>query len=172
MNGVDLGPYTIEQVRAFWDHMVAQNPVDTREPGEQHVLFRTIGMKFAVRADACKGVFPYRQPAPLPVMPPHIAGIASILGRPFSVTDISVFFGRKSDHAGGHMLIIRDEEEETALLVDWVESVAELDLKEMEPPLAKWKGLRTGLVLGAMSHKGEPLIVLDPARCMRAVESE
>lgn len=172
MNDIDLGPYTLEQVRAFWDQMVAQNPVDDREPGEQFLVFRVIGMKMALRADACKGVFPYRAPAPLPVMPPHIAGIAAILGRPISVTDISVFFGKKGSHHASHLLVIKDDEEETALLVDWVEAVVELNLKEMEQPLSRWKGLRTGLVLGAMSYKGEPLIVLDPARCLRAMDSE
>jgi len=169
---IDLGPYTIEQVRDFWDRMVERNPIEKGEQGDQYVLFRLASTHFALKADSCRGVVSFRQPSPLPVLPPHIIGVASVRGRPISVTDLSVFFGLKGPTRGGHMLIVQAQGEETAIRVDWVESVVELDISLAEPPEAKWHGLRTGLVLGAMDYKGLPLIVLDPARCIKAVESE
>lgn len=171
MNGVDLGNYTIEQVRAFWDEMAARNPPEDISKGEQHVLFRLGLATFAINASSCGGVVGYHSPSPLPVLPLHIIGVASIRGRPISVTDLGALFGMMPAPKGGHMLLVRSEGEETALKVDWVDTVVDLDVSQAEPPPVKWQGLRTGLATGCISYKGTTVIILDAARCIKAVES-
>lgn len=171
MTSVDLGKYTIEEVRAFWDQMVRRNPYDDGAKGEQHVLFRLGHTNFAIRASSCSGVVAYRQPSPLPVLPQHILGVAAVRGRPISVTDLGVLFGMKLPQKGGHLLLLKSEGEETAIRVDWVDSVIDLDLAHAKPPPAKWQGLRTGLVGGIVYHRFEEVIVINAARCIRAAES-
>ena len=118
MNGIDLGRFTIEEVQNFWEQMVARNPIDEGISREQYVVFRLCDCLFALPVKACRGVFPYRAPTPLPSLPAHVVGVAAIRGRPLAVTDISVFFGLKGRPKGGHMLIVHAEGEETALAVD------------------------------------------------------
>lgn len=171
MSEVDLGRFTLEQVRDFWEQMVRRHPIEEASGGVQHVIFRLHDHLFALEARSCRGVFPYRPPSPLPVLPAHILGVSSIRGRPISVTDISVFFGLKPARKGGHMLIVHAGEEETALLVDWVEALVEFNPAEVSPPPQKWIGMRTGLVRGVFDHRGELLVLLDAERCIKAIEA-
>lgn len=171
MNQIDLGRYSIEEVRAFWELMERRNPSGEAAVGDQHVIFRLGLGYFAIKAKNCSGVVGYRQPSPLPVLPQHVIGVAAIRGRPMSVTDLGVLFGLRPAPKGGHLLLVRVENEETALKVDWVDSVIELDLSDIADPPSRWEGLRTGLVQGAVSYKGTQLIVLDAARCIKAAES-
>lgn len=171
MNGVDLGKYSIEEVRAFWELMARRNPAEKAVVGDQHVIFRLGVGHFAIKAASCGGVVGYRQPSPLPVLPQHVIGVAAIRGRPMSVTDLGVLFGLRPAPKGGHMLLVRADGEETALKVDWVDSVVELDLANLTPPPPKWEGLRTGLVLGAVTYRGTQVIVVDAGRCIKASET-
>lgn len=168
---IDLGRFTMEEVRAFWDRMVAHSPLERGPEGVAHVIFRLHRSFFAVDARFCRGVFPYRPPSPLPVLPAHILGVSSIRGRPVSVTDISVFFGLKASMNAGHMMIVHSGEEETALVADWVVALTELDLSRAEQPPSRWVGMRTGLVTGVLDYKGDMLILLNAERCIKATET-
>lgn len=168
---IDLGRFTMEEVRAFWDRMVAHSPLERGPEGVQHVIFRLHRSLFALEASYCRGVFPFRPPSPLPVLPAHILGVSSIRGRPVSVTDISVFFGLKATSNAGHMLIVHSGEEETALVSDWVETLTELDVTAAQPPPSRWVGMRTGLVTGVLDYKGDMLVLLNAERCIRAAEA-
>lgn len=171
---VDLGKYTEREVRAFWDKMVKKATTTWEGDYDPYVIFHLKKTLFAIKATSCKGVHPFTQPSPLPVLPPHIMGISAIRGRPISVTDLGVFFGMKPTRRRGHFLLVFEEEEETALNVDWVETVKPIDIDNLEKPTAKWEGLRTGLVLGIATSTEEkkPIIVLNAARCLRAAETK
>lgn len=171
MSEVDLGRYTMEEVRAYWDRMVQLNPVPQGNEGEPHVTFRLGKAWFAILASVCKAVEVFKVPSPLPVLPPHIMGVSAIRGRPVSVTDLGIFFGQKPAERGGHLLLIGAEGEETALKADWVDTVIPIDLTKAEQPPSKWRSLRTGLVKGAVYERNTLYLVLDPARCIKAQDN-
>lgn len=171
MSEIDYGRFTPEEVSAFWDRMVAENPIDDdSDELDQFVVFRLGKAWFAVESRYCRGVEPFRPPSPLPVLPAHIMGVAAVRGRPVSVTDIGIFFGQKPAERSGHLLIINAGGEETALKADWVDAVTPLDISEMVNPPSRWQGLRTGLVRGAVERKNTLVLVLDAERCIKAPE--
>ena len=171
MNEVDLGHYTLEEVRRFWDHMVARNPLPPSDPGALHVFFRIGQQWFALDSSVCKGVEPYRKPSPLPVMPQHIMGVAAVRGRPVAVTNLGIFFGIRNVEEGGHLLIIGSDGEETALKTDWVDRVGHIREWETEAVPEKFRGMRTGLASRITYKKNSMVLILDPGRCMKAAES-
>ncbi len=166
----DYGRFTEEEVKEFWARMVAESDSLAERDGDLYVIFRMGQAWFAIRADTCRGVVEFTTPSPLPVLPGHILGVASIRGRPISVTDLGAFFGMKTSDRGGHLLIVQDGGEETAIKVGWVDAVARLDDDTLTPVPAKWRGLRSGLVLGLVSIDGREAILINTARCLRPDE--
>lgn len=170
MTEIDLGRYTIEEVRAFWDKMVEHNPPEEEDPGPPYIFFRIGRQWFAIGIEACKMVESYRKSSPLPVQPPHILGIASLRGRPVTVTDLGFFFGIKNETKNGHLLVVRTGNDETALKVDWVSRVAYIRPSETEEPPREPKSLRVGLVTGAARKQDSLVLILDASRCIKAFE--
>lgn len=169
MTEIDLGRYTLEEVKAYWAQMEERNP-PAEDPGPPYIFFRIGQQWFAIPIEACKWIEPYRKSTPLPVQPPHILGITSLKGRPVTVTDLGFFFGIKSEAGKGHLIMVKAGNDETALKVDWVARVAYIRQSEVEQEPQELKSLRVGLVTGAARKMNSLILILDAQRCIKAVE--
>lgn len=163
--------YTDEQLTAAWEEMARRDGEQSAVVGEPHAVFRVGRTRFALPAKACRGVVSFRMPTPLPSLPRYILGVVAIRGRPMSVTDLRSLLGLEGESVEnrGHLLLIRVDDGETALKVDWVENILPVDVTKCGPVPPEWKGNRKGLVTGALIEEGVmSLVVLDPQRCLKA----
>lgn len=164
--------YTDEELAANWKEMERRAADALASTGEPHTFFRIGGHRFALPAVACKGVVAYRDPTPLPSLPRHLLGITAIRGRPVSMTDLRSLLGMEEGarRHKGHLLLVRVGDEETALKVDWVETVHPVDASALVPAPAQWRGKRRGLVRGEIAAEGSQkgVLLLDPLRCLRS----
>lgn len=158
----------------YWREMEERAAPLLNLKGELHVIFRLGDALFAFEAVAGRGVFPWREPSPLPVLPRHILGAVVLRGRPVSVTRLDVLAGERIDSEvrPRHLLVVRWGEYETALAVDAVLSVERIDREGMVPAGHRWDGARRGLILGRVDRGGPPVYLLDPKRCLMEDDPE
>jgi chemotaxis signal transduction protein len=158
----------------YWREMEERAAPFLNLKGELHVIFRLRDALFAFEAVAGSGVFPWREPSPLPVLPRHILGTVVLLGRPVSVTRLDVLTGGEridAETRPGHLLVVRWRQFETALAVDAVLSVERVDREGVVPAGHRWDGARRGLILGRVdSGGGPPVYLLDPRFCLMEEE--
>lgn len=128
-----------------------------------HLIARIAGERVALRALAIESVVEIDAVTPVPLAPPHIAGLAALRSRVMTVVDSYAAIGlAPPPGAGAQAAVATVDGHLYGLLVDEVEDIVESGpLMPLQPGIAAgWAAVATGLV----EHDGAAILLCDPAR--------
>lgn len=110
------------------------------------------GQACAVDVAHVREVQPLENMAPVPCTPPFVAGLINLRGSLYSVLDLALLFGLPPVGRGPstRVMLVQAGGLEIGLLADRVESVQEVSLSEVAPPLAVHGGIRREYVRGLL----------------------
>ena len=127
-------------------------------------LIATIaGQRIAIAAEGIESVVEIAAIAPVPCVPPHIAGLAALRSRVLTIVDCrqSLQLDARPPAAAARAIVITIEAHRYGLLVDDVDDVVAIPAAPRPAPLALLGGWARGS-RGIVEHEGEMLLLLDP----------
>lgn len=128
-------------------------------------LIATIaGQAVAIRAALVESVVDVGTVAPVPLAPPHVAGLAALRSRVLTVISCERSLGLESaGRASSRVVVVSIDGHHYGLLVGSIEDARLID----EPPQPIRARLDAGwarVALGMLDYHGEALLLIDPER--------
>jgi purine-binding chemotaxis protein CheW len=121
--------------------------------------------RYAIESEFVVEIFPLNELTPLPCTPPFIAGIINVRGRIVSVVHLKDFFDLPQEGLTNlnRVIILQGERMEFGLLVDAILH-AQISLRDIQPPLPTFTGLRAKFTRGVTK---DALVVLNAEQILR-----
>lgn len=138
---------------------------------ELFLIAHVAGRGVAIPADGIDSVVDIGEIVPVPQAEPAVRGLAALRSRVVTVVDTGVALGLASLGRTARAVITRVDGHHYAVLVDSLEDVASFERRSLSFGAALgpgWRRAATGLV----ERDGEPLLVLDPAALVPAVQAQ
>lgn len=127
------------------------------------LIVRIAGQRVAVRADAVSSVVELDEIAPVPLVPPHIAGLAALRSRVLTVIDTYQAIGvERPTGDGREAVIVQRDGHHYALTVDSVDDVIEAT-HEAAATRTPLKGGWARIAAGTVEADGDILLLVDVA---------
>lgn len=144
----------------------------TTQDKTQIVTFRLGEDLFAADIFSVERVLRYREPTPVPNVPPWIEGVTEYQSRVVPVVNLRARFGMPPRPAVNEtrMLVLATEGAWIAAVVDAVLDVSTLDPSRLAPPPPMFRGLANEYLRGIVRRDDRLVIFLDVARLMNADE--
>lgn len=144
----------------------------TTQDKTQIVTFRLGDDLFAADIFSVERVLRYREPTPVPNVPPWIEGVTEYQSRVVPVVNLRVRFGMPPRPAVNEtrMLVLATDGAWIAAVVDAVLDVSTLDPSRLAPPPPMFRGLANEYLRGIVRRDDRLVIFLDVARLMNADE--
>ena len=122
--------------------------------------------RYAVESAYVRQVYPLKGLTPLPCTPPFVLGITNVRGQILSVIDLKKLFDlpEKGLTKLSKIVIVHKDELELGILADAIVGTRSVPLKEIQPPLPTFTGIRATYLRGVAApppRTAERLIVLD-----------
>jgi len=158
----------LEALRSeYWEHQEeAQDPTG----GRPHLVFEAGGRRFALPAEAGRGVVRRPRITRLPGLPEFILGVAGVRGEVVSVVDTNRFLAipEPPGGPGGYLVLVASGDLRAAFTVDRIVDVVPVPPEEVQPIEAPWAGAPENTVKGQwQAEEEEPVTVLDPDGLVR-----
>lgn len=130
------------------------------------VEFLLAAERYAVESAYVRQVFPLKGLTPLPGTPPFVLGITNVRGQIVSVIDLKKLFDLPDRGLTElrKIVIVQKDELELGILADAIVGTRSVPLKEIQPPLPTFIGIRATYLRGVAAPPpgtAERLIVLD-----------
>ena len=152
----------------------AQPARPARSPVERVplVLFGLGDDLFAADVQEVECVLKARALAAVPHLPNWVAGLLEHLGRSLAVIDLRARFELPTAPAGvePRILVISGAEGRIGILVDRVAEVAAVDVADIDPSPALFRGLGREYVRGTVRRDGRLILLLHGGRLLTATE--
>jgi len=105
----------------------------------------------------------------LPCTPHHFAGIINLRGSALPLIDLNEFLEIEKDSGNPSktVVVIEVDGETLGVVVDKVEDILDVGVKQIAPPLTTLKGIREEFTEGEIIIEGQPLILLNIEKMMR-----
>jgi purine-binding chemotaxis protein CheW len=135
--------------------------------GQQYLIFKAGGDKFAVGIAPIKEIIEYRELTSVPMMPAYLRGVLNLRGRVVPVIDLLVRFGRASTEVSRRTCIVilevehNDEQLYLGIVVDTVMAVVDIADADIEPPPSFGAKLRNDFISGMGKIDEQFVIILD-----------
>ena len=144
----------------------------TTQDKTQIVTFRLGDDLFAADIFSVERVLRYRDPTPVPNVPPWIEGVTEYQSRVVPVVNLRARFGMPPRPAVNEtrMLVLATDGAWIAAVVDAVLDVSTLDPSRLAPPPPMFRGLANEYLRGIVRRDDRLVIFLDVARLMNAGE--
>lgn len=137
---------------------------------ENLYLIATIaGQPVAVHASLVESVVDLGAIAPVPLAPPHVAGLAALRSKVLTVICCECALGLEKRGGNRRAVVIQIDGHHYGLLVGSIDDARVID----EPPQAIRARLEPGwarVAIGMLEYEGEALLLIDPARLVAGVE--
>lgn len=129
------------------------------------ISFLLAGEKYAVEARYVREVYPLKEIAQLPCVPPFVLGIINLHGRIVSVLDLKRFFDLPDRGLGdlNKVLVLDDGSMEFGILADVVLEAAAVHTAGIHPSPVASSGIRGEYIKGIA---GDRTIVLDAGKIL------
>lgn len=95
---------------------------ETEEPVYRYLVFRIQNQSYALQAEEVQEISANHEVFYVPFVPPYVRGYANRHGLPYTVFDILMLF-ENTPLEGKHLLILKDSEDNAALLISEVEEI-------------------------------------------------
>lgn len=110
--------------------------------------------------------------APVPLAPPAVAGFLNLRGQIVTAIDLRTALGEPPDPSADAPetfdVVVRDDDELFALVVDGIGDVITIAAAECDAPPATLAGSWAAACAGAVRRERDVLLILDLARILRA----
>ena len=99
----------------------------------------------------------------VPLAPPAVAGLINLRGQVVTAIELRERLGLPPRPAGTDavVIVVRLHGEAVSLLVDSIADVADVDIRDFEPPPDTMEGSARELIRGAYKLRGQLLLALD-----------
>ena len=142
-----------------------------KEPEEQvRMLAFCLGNeKYCVRIQHVLEVLDVTDINKLPCTPHYFAGVINLRGNILTLMDISQLVGveRSSDDPSKTIVVIEVDDETAGIVVDKVDDILDVTLKQIAPPLTTLKGIKEEFTEGEVVIEGQPVILLNLVKIMK-----
>lgn len=137
----------------------------------QLVTFRLGDDLFAAEIFSVERVLRYVAPRPVPELPPWMEGVLDYHGRVVPVIDLRARFGAPGERPEGARIVVCVVDGAwIAMTVDAVLEVATVDVSQVEPPPALFRGLAKEYLTGMVRRPGGVLVVLNVRHLLTSQE--
>jgi purine-binding chemotaxis protein CheW len=107
---------------------------------------------YAVRIERVLEIYNEYEVTPVPTVPPHILGVINIRGEIMSVTDLaSLLQLSRDEESESPAIVVGGDDSVTALLVDSIGDIVEVENESIEPPLSGIGKAQAEYVEGSVS---------------------
>ena len=129
-----------------------------------YLIVAIAGQRAAIAADLVRSVVEFEAITPVPLVPPHIAGLAALRSRVLTIVDCRRSLELGSGTVQGMMraVVVEMDVHQYGLLVDEVEDVVLIETAPRDTPMALAAGWARA-VAGTVEQDGVLLPLLDPA---------
>jgi purine-binding chemotaxis protein CheW len=150
-----------------------------QQPGEEHsgelleLLTFIVGEEwYAVDIESVLELHSDLVITPVPSLPEHILGVVNIRGEITSVTDFRRILG-KPDAIDEEIpvIVVGDDETETALVVDGIGDIIEVPRGGLEPPLSVIDKQHIEYVEGSVESDGRLLAIVNLRKVLEPIET-
>jgi len=142
-----------------------------KEPEEQvRMLTFCLGNeKFCIRIRYVLEVITITDINKLPCTPHHFAGVINLRGTILTLMDISQLVGveRNSSDTSKTIVVIEVDNETAGIVVDKVEDILDVTVKQIKPPLTTLKGIKEEFTEGEVIIEGQPVTLLNLVKIMK-----
>lgn len=155
-------PTDVEEVLLRRAESLAQEAEEEEASDQMAILlFRLDKEWYAVEVDDVREIDQDYAVTPIPCVPSFVRGVVNIRGEIVSVIDIAALMqlGVARDAEGSPAIVIQNEECTTAMIVDEIGDIAEIEAHWVEPPLSTTDKTQADYVTGSV-HLGERLVGL------------
>jgi purine-binding chemotaxis protein CheW len=129
------------------------------------LIARIAGQRIALTAQAVESVVELEAITPVPLAPPHVAGLAALRSRVLTVIDsyAALELGRSARDTLCQAVVVTIDNHLYGLLVDEVEDVVTIVGETLPLHAGLARGWRESAI-GLVEHEGHAVLLLDPAR--------
>jgi len=156
-------PAEVERILRERARVLSRTP-EPEEDGERLLVleFLLAHEHYASEVRYIREVYPMRSLCPVPCTPPFILGVVNIRGQILSVVDIKRLFDlpEKGITNLNRILVVQSGATLFGLLADEVAGIREVPVRDLEPSLTTFSGLRKQYIRGITDER---LIVIDMA---------
>jgi purine-binding chemotaxis protein CheW len=105
----------------------------------------------------------------LPCTPHYFAGVINLRGNVLTLMDISQLLGveRSLDDPAKTIVVIEVDDEAAGIVVDKVEDILDVTVKQIVPPLTTLKGIKEEFTEGEVVIEGHPVTLLNLVKIMK-----
>ena len=143
---------------------MAENPV------EKYLIFAVRDKKYALPSKIINEVAVLEKIFPLPLVPPYVRGIINRYSVPYALIDIS-FLLLKDASSARKVIVLKEEVDKLALLIDDVTDFADLGREELIKAEQEETGI-AGSVSAFFEWKGDHVFCLDPAELITRIKQD
>jgi purine-binding chemotaxis protein CheW len=149
-------------LRSRADSLAAEQEEQVDEERLSLLLFAVGNEWYAVGIDTVREIYNEYTITPLPCVPGFILGVINIRGEIVSVTDVRQLLRLSSDApVAPSVIVVENETCATALIVDAIGDIAEVDGSTVEPPVASLDKGQAAFVSGSVYIDGMLVGLLD-----------
>ncbi|MFZ3385245.1 MAG: chemotaxis protein CheW [Candidatus Methanoperedens sp.] len=145
---------------------LAKEPEKKQEDEHIEVVeFLLANEKYGIQSSQVREIYPLKELTPVPCTPRFVAGIINVRGKILSVIDIKKFFGlpEKGNGELNKVIIIHGDMMEFGILADAILGTSQIPVREIQPSLPTFAGIRAQYLLGVTK---EQLVVLDAQKIL------
>jgi purine-binding chemotaxis protein CheW len=142
------------------------------QPNEDYLIVRVGAERYALPGMAIREVARWRPPTPVPGAPLVLPGIISQRGVVLPAVDMRHLLGLEATEQdrASRFVIIRQEQIDVALMVDAALDLCHLTADDLVRPPAGLDPQRARLLGAVSQHEGQPLLVIDLAALVAALQ--
>ena len=145
--------------------------ISDKEPEEKvRILTFCLGNeKYCIRIQHVLEIFNLTDINELPCTLPHFAGVINLRGTILTIIDLKKFLGVDgvSENSSETIIVIEIDGEAAGILVDEVEDILDVGIKQITPPLTTLKGIKEEFTDGGVLVEESPLTLLNMEKMMR-----
>ncbi|WP_068467391.1 chemotaxis protein CheW [Candidatus Protochlamydia phocaeensis] len=131
------------------------------------IKFQLAKESYAIELKYVKEVYPLKDYARLPGVPPFVFGLINVRRRIISVIDLRVFFdlSMPQDTTGEKVIILENENMSFAIRTDKISEVLSIPLDQIQPPPPTLTGMRQEFLKGLTA---DGTVILDGNKLLSA----
>jgi len=145
--------------------------ISYKEPEEKvRILTFCLGSeRYCIRIQHALEVIDVTDVNKLPCTPQHFAGVINLRGIILTLVDLNKFLGieKDSENPSKTIIVVEVDGEPAGIIVDKVEDILDVDVKQIAPPLTTLKGIREEFTEGEVLIEGQPFALLDLEKMMK-----
>ena len=142
----------------------------TENTDEKHLIFTVQDKRYALPSKIISEVAVLEKVFPLPLVPDYVRGIINRYSVPYALIDISYFLSKDKSKAG-KVIVLKQEVDRLALLIDDVTDIADLSSEKLMKTEIEESAI-SGSVNAFFEWKGSPVFCLDTGELISRIKQD